>query len=236
MAPRSGRAEGSGLVTGSGEGRSAVGPGSLRVALVEDHALVREGMRALLRDVDDLVVVGEAPTLGAVASIGGDPDVIVSDLVLPDGRGPSVIAEIAARFPRAVILVVSMSDDPADVQLCFAAGARGYLPKEAAAKELIHAIRQVAAGRDYLHPRLGAILASRAQAGGQPASAPLTDREVAVLRLIAAGHTNVEIAAILQRSLRTIEKHRSTLHRRLGVRTRAELIREAGARGLLEQG
>jgi two-component system response regulator NreC len=223
-------------VTGAQERRSARDPGSLRIALVEDHALMREGMRALLGETDDLEIIGEASTLREAASIRGTPDVIVSDLVLPDGRGPSVVAEIASRFPDAAILAVSMIDNPADVQSCFAAGARGYLPKEAASTELIDAIRQVAAGLEYLHPRLGAMLASRARAGGPAVSASLTDRETEVLRLIGAGHTNTEIAAVLQLSLRTIEKHRSTLHRRLGVHTRAELVREAAARGLLEEG
>jgi two-component system response regulator NreC len=213
------------------------GSAPLRVALVEDHALMREGLRALFGAVEDIEVVDEASTVGEVSSIQGEPDVIVSDLVLPDGRGPAVVRKVAARFPHAAILVVSMIDDPADVQLCFAAGARGYLPKEAASTELIAAVRQVAEGREYLHPRLGAALAS----GGTSAvtvsgGVPLTDREVAVLRLIAAGHTNAEIAALLRLSLRTIEKHRSTLHRALGARTRAELLREASTRGLLEQG
>jgi two-component system, NarL family, response regulator NreC len=235
MAGPEGRREGA-RVTGSQEGGSPRDPGPLRVALVEDHALMREGMRALLGETDDLEIVGEASTLREAASIRVRPDVIVSDLVLPDGRGPSVVAEIASRFPDAAILVVSMIDNPADVQMSFAAGARGYLPKEAASTELIDAIRQVAAGHEYLHPRLGAMLASRARAGGPGPSASLTDREIAVLRLIGAGHTNAEIAAILRLSLRTIEKYRSTLHRRLGVHTRAELVREAVARGLLEQG
>ena len=115
-------------MTRAQEGRSARDPGRLRIALVEDHALMREGMRALLDETNDLEIVGEASTLREAASITGTPDVIVSDLVLPDGRGPSVVAEIASRFPGAAILVVSMIDDPADVQMCFAAGARGYLP------------------------------------------------------------------------------------------------------------
>jgi DNA-binding NarL/FixJ family response regulator len=224
------------VVTEPQEGGSFRDPGPVRIALVEDHALMREGLRALLGGTDDLEIVGEASTLREVASIRGTPDVIVSDLVLPDRRGPSVVAEIATRFPHAAILVVSMIEDPSDVQMCFTAGARGYLPKEAASTELIHAIRQVAAGHEYLHPRLGAMLASRARAGGPAAAASLTDRETAVLRLIGAGHTNAEIAAVLQLSLRTIEKHRSALHRRLGVHTRAELVREAAARGLLDQG
>jgi two-component system, NarL family, response regulator NreC len=225
---------GAGARMGGAVGSGPVGDsGPLRVALVEDHALMRDGLRALLSSVDDMVVVDEAASVREIASIGSDPHVIVSDLVLPDGRGPSVVAEIAARFPDVAVLVVSMIDNPADVQLCFAAGARGFLLKEAASSELIGAVRQVAAGEEYLHPRLGAVLASRA-AGGPSASPSLTEREVAVLRLIVAGHTNVEIAAILQVSLRTIEKHRATLHRRLGVGTRAELVREASDRGLVE--
>ena len=197
---------------------------------------MRERLRALLGAVEDMVVVDEASTVGEVSSIQGDPDVIVSDLVLPDGRGPAVVHEIVSRFPRAAILVVSMIDNPADVQLSFAAGARGYLPKEAASTDLIDAVRHVSQGREYLHPRLGASLASRSAAGTPSAASPLGEREIAVLRLVAAGHTNAEIAAILGLSLRTIEKHRSSLHHTLGVRTRAELVREASERGLLEHG
>lgn len=208
----------------------------LRIALVEDHALMREGLRALLGVVEDMMVVDETSTVGGVAALQGSPDVIVCDLVLPDGRGSAVVREIGARFPSAAILVVSMIDNPADVRMCFAEGARGYLPKGADSTDLIGAIRQVASGKEWVHPRLGAAVGSRSSPATVSAAGPLTDPGSAVLRHIAEGHTNVEIAAILGLSLRTVEKHRSLLYRTLGVRTKSELLREAAERGLLDPG
>ena len=209
----------------------------LTIALVEDHLLMREGLRVLLDAVDGMEVVGEASTLAEAAALEGDPDVVVTDLMLPDGRGPDVVRMVAERFPRSAILVLSMVDNATDVQLAFSAGARGYLLKEAASSELVEAVRRVGAGEDYLHPRLGATLASKRPVGRVHVSATvdLSEREIEVLRLIGTGHTNAEIATLLHLSLRTIENHRASVQRKLGVRTRAELVREASERGLLAQ-
>lgn len=211
----------------------------VRLLLLDDHALMREGLRALLAREDDLEVVGEASGLDQALAADLDPDVIVADLVLPDARGAEVVTGLHARYPAAQILVLTMVDNPADVHLTFAAGARGYLLKEAASTELADAIRRVADGQDYLQPAMGAAMAAMRpipEVAHAAADVGLTTREVEVLRAIALGHTNAEIASILHVSLRTIEHHRASILRKLGARTRAELVRYATERGLLETG
>jgi two-component system response regulator NreC len=129
-----------------------------------------------------------------------------------------------------------MVDNPTDVHLTFAAGARGYLLKEAASSELSEAIRRVASGRDYLQPAMGAAIAamrSVPEMAHASATNPLTDRETEVLRYIALGHTNAEIGSILHVATRTVEHHRSAIMHKLGLRTRAELVRYASERGLM---
>jgi two-component system, NarL family, response regulator NreC len=205
--------------------------------LLDDHALMREGLRVLLEREPDMDVVAEASSLADALAVDVVPDVIVADLILPDGRGADVVAGLAERFgDRPKILVLTMVDNPSDVQLVFAAGARGYLLKEAASSELADAIRKVAAGQDYLQPAMGAALASmRAvpEMAHEAVGPPLSDREIEVLRLIAMGHTNAESANILHVALRTVEHHRGAITRKLGLRTRAELVRYATQQGLL---
>jgi two-component system response regulator NreC len=211
----------------------------VRLLLLDDHALMREGLRALLNREDDLEVVAEASGLDEALAAGADPDVIVADLVLSDARGAEVVAGLHARYPDAQILVLTMVDNPADVHLTFAAGARGYLLKEAASTELADAIRKVADGQDYLQPAMGAAMAAMRpvpEVAHASADVGLSGREVEVLKLIALGHTNAEIAAILHVSLRTVEHHRASILRKLGARTRAELVRYASETGVLEPG
>jgi two-component system response regulator NreC len=162
--------------------------------------------------------------------------VIVADLVLPDERGADVVRRLKARHPDAAILVLTMVDNPTDVQLCLAAGARGYLLKETASTELVDAVRKVAGGEDYLQPSLGAAIAKWHETPGRVharAVDDLTPREREVLRLIALGHTNAEIATMLFVSVRTVENHRASVLRKLGLHTRAELVRHANEAGLV---
>lgn len=211
-------------------------PESISVLLMDDHVVVREGLRALLERQDDIRVVAEASTVGEAESIPERPDVIVADLVLPDERGADVVRRLKAGHPDAAVLVLTMVDNPTDVQLCLAAGARGYLLKESASTELVDAVRSVAAGEDYLQPALGAALARWREVPSRVhsrATVNLTPRERDVLRLIALGHTNAEIASMLFVSVRTVENHRSSLMHKLGFRTRAELVRHAGEIGLV---
>lgn len=211
--------------------------GRIRLLLLDDHALMREGLRVLLEREPDIEVLAEASSLAEALAAEVEPDVIVADLILPDARGADVVRELGARFgPGPQILVLTMVDNPSDVQLVFAAGARGYLLKEAASSELADAIRKVASGHDYLQPTMGAALASmRAvpEVVHEAVGTPLTDREVDVLRLIAMGHTNAESANILHVALRTVEHHRSAISRKLGLRSRAELVRYASQHGLI---
>ena len=217
-------------------GGDGVGDRSISVLLMDDHVVVREGLRALLERQDDVVVLSEAGSVTEAVGADVEPDVVVADLVLPDDRGADVVKRLYERYPNAAILVLTMVDNPTDVQLCLAAGARGYLLKETASTELVDAVRKVAGGEDYLQPSLGAALAKWRDAPGRvhaQAIDDLTAREREVLRLIALGHTNAEIAQMLYVSVRTVENHRASVMRKLGLKTRAELVRHATDSGLI---
>ncbi|HLQ61450.1 MAG TPA: response regulator transcription factor [Candidatus Acidoferrales bacterium] len=203
--------------------------GDTRLLVVEDHAVVREGLRLLLERQPGLTVAGQAASLREALQSPAEPDVILADLILGDERGPAVVQALHAGFPGAAILVLTMVDSPADVEGSLAAGARGYLLKEAAAEQLVDAVRRVARGEEYLHPQLGVALARRRQQPG-----PLSPREREVLRLIAGGHTNAEIADRLGVARRTVETHRAHIFQKLSLRTRAELVRYASEAGLSE--
>ncbi len=207
----------------------------IHVMLMDDHNIVREGLRVLLERQPDIRVVAEAGSVDEALQAEVEPDVVVADLVLPDGRGAEVVRRLHERFPGAAVLVLSMIDNPADVQLCLTSGAKGYLMKEAAGTELTDAVRAVSSGHEYLHPALGAALARWREAPGRVragSSAELTEREREVLRLIALGHTNAEIARLLFLSVRTVENHRARIMRKLAVHSRAELVRQASQLGL----
>jgi DNA-binding NarL/FixJ family response regulator len=208
----------------------------ISVLLMDDHVVVREGLRALLERQGDVDVLAEAGTVAEAIEAEVSPDVVVADLVLPDERGADVVRRLKERYPDSAILVLTMVDNPTDVQLCLAAGARGYLLKETASTELVDAVHKVASGEDYLQPSLGAALAKWREAPGRVharAIDDLTPREREVLRLIALGHTNAEIATMLYVSVRTVENHRASVLRKLGLRTRAELVRHANDAGLV---
>ena len=213
---------------------------SIRVALCDDHAIVRSGLRRILEAEEDLEVVGEAGSVREAIAIADEshPDVFVMDLGLPDGSGITATAEVLRTSPATRVLVLTVHDDVAYLRRAFDAGAVGYLVKEAADMELVQAIRQVAAGRQYVHPSLGAaLLAPDAQPPrlGGPGG-DLSDRELEVLSLIALGLTNAEIAERLYVSVRTVETHRAHIHQKLNVRSRAELVRLARDAGLLDDG
>lgn len=210
--------------------------GQIAVLLMDDHVVVREGLRALLERQDDIDVMAEASTVAEAVALDVDPDVVVADLMLPDERGVEVVRRLKERHQNAAILVLTMVDNPTDVQQCLAAGARGYLLKETAGSELVDAVRKVAGGEDYLQPSLGAALAKWKESPGRVrarAVDDLTPREREVLRLIALGHTNTEIATMLYVSVRTVENHRAGVMRKLGLRTRAELVRHAAEAGFI---
>lgn len=210
----------------------------IRVALCDDHAVVRGGLRRIIGEEPDLDVVGEAGTGEQALALAKSerPDVFVMDLGLPDMSGIEAARRIVAASPQTAVLVLTVHDDVAYLRKAFGAGARGYLVKDAADVELVLAIRQVAAGIEYVHPRLGAALLGPA-AGGPRAGGPggeLSDREMDVLRFVALGLTNAEIAGRLYVSVRTVETHRAHVHQKLGIKARADLVRYAREHGLLD--
>jgi two-component system response regulator NreC len=210
----------------------------VRVLIVDDHAVVRAGLRLLLEAEEDVEPVGEAGS-GRDAIFqnrSAKPDVILLDVVMPDGSGLDVIPTLLHERPEAKVLVLSMQDDPQYVRQAFAAGASGYVLKEAADTEVVAAVREVAKGGRYVHPELGArLVAAETEAAKRADEDPLSDREREVLRLLALGHTNQEIAKRLYISVRTAETHRAHIMQKLRLSSRAELVRYALAQGLLEE-
>ena len=210
--------------------------GDIRVLIVDDHAIVRSGLRLLVEREEGLEPVDEASSAreAIFRTIDHRPDVIVIDVTMPEQSGIEVIPKLLEASPDSKVLVLSMHDDPHYVRDAFAAGASGYVLKEAADAEVVAAIREIAAGGDYVHPALGArMVAAEAAARAAAASDPLSDREREVLRLLALGHTNQEIAKLLFISVRTAETHRAHIMQKLGLQTRAELVRHAIAHGLM---
>jgi DNA-binding NarL/FixJ family response regulator len=210
---------------------------AIRVLIVDDHAVVRSGLRLLLEREDDIEVVAEAGSAdeGVRAARLEKPDVVLLDVVMPGRSGLEAAPEILDAAKKAHVLVLSMQDDPTYVREAFASGASGYLLKEAADAELVQAVREVAGGGRYVHPTLGARLAqAEVEAARRAADDPLSDREREVLRLLALGHTNQEIAKQLYISVRTAETHRAHIMQKLGLGTRAELVRYALANGMLD--
>jgi two-component system response regulator NreC len=209
----------------------------IRIVLADDHAVVRSGLRLVLEGEPDLEVVAEASDVdGAVRYVRGHhPDVLVLDLNMPGGSSLEAIPRLRESLPGTQIVVLTMQQEPAFAREALASGALGYVLKEAADEELVAAVRAAADGRTYLNPELGARLAA---APAQPSGPPddLTEREAEILRLIALGHTNVEIGEQLYLSVRTVESHRAHIQQKLRRSSRAELVRYALDHGLLEEG
>jgi two-component system response regulator NreC len=208
------------------------------VLIVDDHAVVRAGLRLLVDAEDDFEVVGEAGNArDAVFEVRSlKPDVILLDIVMPDKSGLEAMPDLLKEHAEAKVLVLSMQDDPRYVREAFSVGACGYVLKEAADAELVAAIREVAKGGRYVHPELGArLVAAAAEAERRADEDPLSEREREVLRLLALGHTNQEIAQMLFISVRTAETHRAHIMQKLRLSSRAELVRYALAHGLLEE-
>ena len=211
---------------------------SVRVLIVDDHAVVRAGLRMLIDAEDDLEAAGEAgSTRDAIFRARElQPDVILMDVVMPDGNGLDAIPTLLHEHPEAKVLMLSMQDDPQYVRQAFIAGASGYVLKEAADTDVVSAIREVARGGRYVHPELGArLVAAETEERKRAEEDPLSEREREVLRMLALGHTNQEIAKQLYISVRTAETHRAHIMQKLRLSSRAELVRYALAQGLLEE-
>ncbi|HEX3331886.1 MAG TPA: response regulator transcription factor [Gaiellales bacterium] len=211
----------------------------MRILLVDDHRVVRAGLRMVLEAEADLEVVDEAGDVrdAVFKTRRHTPDLIVLDVMLPDGDGDEAIGKLLVEAPDAKVLILSMEDTGHHVRRAFANGANGYVLKDAAEEELVSAIREVAAGGRYLHPALGAkMVQADIDERERAAADPLSDREREVLRLLAEGHTNQEIAAQLYISVRTAETHRAHIMQKLRFTTRSELVRYAIDQGMLERG
>jgi two-component system response regulator NreC len=229
------------LRVGSGEpaGTGATGgqaasteAGSIKIVLADDHAVVRSGLRLLLDSEPGLEVVAEAGDVESARRYvrGHRPGVLVLDLNMSGGSSLEAIPLIREESPQTQIVVLTMQQEPAFARHALGAGAIGYVLKEAADEELVEAVRRAAVGESYLNPRLGARLASEPPPGPPD---DLSEREVNVLRLIALGHTNAEIAQQLYLSVRTVETHRAHIQQKLRLSSRAELVGYALKRGLI---
>jgi len=206
----------------------------IRVILADDHPMVRQGLRRVLEVDGGFEVVAEAGDIDTVRRYvrGHHPDVLVLDLNMPGGSVIEAIPDLRSESPETQIVVLTMENEPAYARRALTDGVLGYVLKDAAQDELVHAVREAAAGQSYLNPRLGARVASEPPPGPPDG---LSNREVEVLRLVVLGHTNGDIASQLYLSVRTVETHRSHIQQKLRLRTRAELVRYALDHGLIEK-
>jgi DNA-binding NarL/FixJ family response regulator len=204
----------------------------IRVLLVDDHQLLRAGLRSRLEGERDIAVVGEADSAetAVVMARSVQPELVLLDLLLPRKSGYDAIPELSAVAPNAKILIVSSLAAPSAVRQALSAGADGYLPKRSSDRQLLDAIRQIAGGSGYVDPELGAKLVNP---DDSPELAPLSERERDILHLLALGYTNQEIANKLFISVRTVDTHRAHVMQKLGIETRAELVMFALAHGLI---
>jgi two-component system, NarL family, response regulator NreC len=210
---------------------------SIRTVIVDDHAVVRSGLRLVLESEEDIEVVAEAADArdAVFEARAHHPEVILLDVVMPGRSGIEAIPDLLKESPESKVLVLSMQDDPAYVREAFGAGASGYVLKEAADAEVVAAVREVAGGQRYVHPALGArLVAAEAEERVRAEADPLSEREHEILRLLALGHTNQEIAGQLYLSVRTVETHRAHIMQKLRIQTRAELVRYALEQGMLD--
>ena len=214
------------------EPRAANAP--IRVVLADDRALLRGGLRVLLEEEPDIEVVrgGGDVTAAARHVHNHRPDVLVLDLFSPDHATIEAIGRLRARTPETQIVVLASDRDAASAAALFAAGALAFVAKEAVEADLTSAVRAAAKGERFVSARVEAAMRSGARASARDRDR-LTARETEVLRLIAFGHTSVEIAEELRLSPRTVETHRARIHKKLALATRAELVRYALRRGLL---
>ena len=208
---------------------------SITVVLADDHEIVRDGIRLVLESEADISVVAEASTGEDAARyvLGHKPSVLVLDLNMPGTPSLELLPSIRERSPDTAVVVLTMQNEPAFARKALQGGAKGYVIKHSAARELVDAVRAVVRGETYINPQLGARVAAEPDVDDVPDD--LTPREVEVLGLLALGYMNPEIAEQLVLSVRTVETHRSNIQRKTGLTTRAELIAYALEHGLTER-
>jgi DNA-binding NarL/FixJ family response regulator len=212
----------------------------IRITLTDDHPLVLAGMKALLQDVEDIEIVGEATDGQTALDVirQTTPDIAILDISLPGISGLEVARTVATQLPQVRLLALTVHEDHAYVQPMLQAGARGYLLKRSAADELERAVRAIAGGGLYLDPAI-AEKAIPSPTGAHPSAEPttseLTPRESEVLRFIAQGFSNKEIAGQLNISIKTVETYKARAVEKLGLFTRADIVRYGVALGWLSQ-
>ena len=205
----------------------------IKLVIADDHPIFRRGLRQLLEVQSDFEVVAEAEDAESAKRyvLGHRPDVLVIDLNMPGQAALEVIPELRREFPATQIVVLTMQNEPAYARKALSAGALGYVLKDAAAQELVTAVRSAARGESFLNPRLGAKLAS------EPADAVpggLSQRELEVATMLALGYTNAQIGAQLFISTRTVETHRAHIQQKLNIGDRRGLVEFAFKHGLIE--
>jgi DNA-binding NarL/FixJ family response regulator len=212
----------------------------ITILLADDHTIVRDGIRALLDDEPDMTVVGEAKDGREAVCMAREhqPDVVLMDVVMPLLNGREATRQIKREWPHIQVLVLSMHENEEYVRQMLAAGAAGYILKDAAARDLIGAIRAVHQGEAVLSPAVTRLVLEDylrwADLEGQPDENCLTAREREVLQLIAEGYTNKEMAEILCISIKTVQSHRSNLMAKLDIHDRGELIKYAIQKKIIE--
>lgn len=213
---------------------------TIRVLLVDDHAMVREGLRLLLRTAPDISVVGEADN--GVSAVGVarrlSPDIVVLDLDMPNGDGVTAVRELKQALPTARALILTVHSEHERLLPLLEAGARGYLTKEAAARDLVEAIRVVATGEVYVRPAAARLLAAavipeHAARTAHGRFQTLSDREQTILRLVAEGYSGAEIARKLGISTKTVDAYKRRVQEKLGLEHRTDYVRFAIEAGIL---
>jgi two-component system NarL family response regulator len=202
-----------------------------RILVVDDHFMVRHGLSAVLSQQPDFEVVAQASNGEEALAmfIRHEPDVVLMDGVLPDMHGVEVTRRIIARKAAARVIILSVNDTEEDIHQAMGAGARGYMPKSSEEDETIHAIREVAAGNDFLPPHLASKLAERKR------HATLSDREIEVIRLVAEGKTNKEIATTLGLGNSSVKTYLVRIFTKLGANDRTQAVTIARQRGILRR-
>lgn len=213
----------------------------IRIVVADDHAVLRAGLMALLNDEPDMLVVGEANDGDECLRVAKtvQPDVILLDINMPGVNGLEALPALRRALPQSRVLVLTMHDDETYLRQVLAAGGSGYVLKQAADKELLSAIRTVYSGGTFLHPAHAQALLTQpmpepAQSSQDPRLAQLSEREVEVLRLIALGYSNKEIAEMLYLSVKTVETYKARVMEKLELTTRAALVRFALQHGLMD--
>lgn len=214
----------------------------LRILLAEDHETIRDGLKLLVNSQPDMETVGEADNGRIAVKLAQEllPDVVVMDVSMPELNGLQATKQLKQKCPQVKVLTLTRHTDDGYLQQLLQAGANGYVLKQSKSVELLRAIRTVAEGQTYLDPAITENALTQLRGGspsrGAAPSASLTNREAEVLRLIARGYINKEVAARLKLSIKTVEAHKSRGMEKLGMKSRVDIVRYAMLRGWLQDG